>query len=295
MNLTSAILRDRKQLTYDVFEFEFETKEPFNFKAGQFVTIEVPAQAVAVAPAVTGPATDTPSPKPVFRSYSISSRPSANSTDSATANDTQKNRFSLLVKILENGIGSSYLKSLEPNTTDPNKSTINFLGPLGHFTFKSSQTTQDQNKNILFVATGTGLASIKSIIEDELVNKGNKQSLTLFFGLRHIRDIFYKEFFDNLAKKFPNFSYTLTLSQPETPNWEGSGGAVGRVTNLIETMTTQTNKLDQANTSTSSNNTINPLTTEAYICGLKDMVESVSTLLIQKGLSKESVHFERFN
>ena len=63
------------------------------------------------------------------------------------------------------------------------------IGPNGKFNF-----TSESSKNILFIATGTGVAPLKSIIEDQL-NKGNEQSMHLLFGVRHIKDIFYKDHF----------------------------------------------------------------------------------------------------
>ena len=252
MDLKTATLTKHTQLTYDVFELTFETEATdFLHEAGQFVTIQVPQ-----------PPTEENGPL-FMRSYSISSRP-------------KSGYFELCVKRIENGRGSTYLNSLKPGDK------ISFLGPLGHFTFK---TTQDQN--VLLIATGTGIAPIKSILEDQLQNTNADapapQQFQLLFGARHIKDIFYKAELDTLTEKHPNFKYILTLSQPELEDWEAQGGSVGRVTAHLE-------KLDVGPDSQFS-----PPSTDAYICGLKDMVLQVQEMLQQKGLPKEAVYFERFN
>ncbi len=257
MNFKTATLTKHTPLTYDVFELAFETEDTnFQHEAGQFVTIKVPQ-----------PEKAPNAPPLLMRSYSISSRPAPG-------------HFELCIKQVENGRGSTYLNSLKPGEK------ISFLGPLGHFTFKSSP-----EKRILFVATGTGIASIKSIIEDQLKHRlkstnastAAPRQFQLLFGARHIKDIFYKTELDALAKKYPNFKYTLTLSQPESPDWETQGGKIGRVTAHLEKLEL---KPDEP---------FDPKHTDAYVCGLKDMVLQVTEMLQQKGLPKEAVYFERFN
>jgi len=85
------------------------------------------------------------------------------------------------------------------------------------------------------------------------------------------RRIFYKNFFENLAKKYTNFRFDLTLSRPETEKWQGLNG---RVTKILEAM-----QIDTKNT-------------EVYICGLKDMIEEVTVLLKNKGVKEEAIQVE---
>ncbi|MFA4891000.1 MAG: FAD-dependent oxidoreductase [Candidatus Gracilibacteria bacterium] len=256
MDLKTATLTKHTPLTYNIFELAFEAEDStFKHEAGQFVTVNIPQPE------------GEPNGPILMRSYSISSQP-------------KPGYFELCVKQIENGHGSAYLNSLKPGEK------ISFLGPLGHFTFKSGSDSQ-----ILLIATGTGIAPIKSIIENQLKHQlqstnastAAPQQFQLLFGVRHIKDIFYKDFFDQLAKKYPNFKYTLTLSQPESPDWEASGGKIGRITAHLE-------KLDF-----SPNEPFDPKRTNAYVCGLKDMVLQVTEMLQQKGLPKEALYSERFN
>jgi len=240
MNLNKAVLKKKTFVTRDVVELCFEVFGPANgaeflHKAGQFVSVKVDK---------------------IFRSYSISSRP-------------QKNYFELCVKVVENGLASNYLANLEEGNE------IEFLGPIGNFTFQKQNESQPQ-KTTIFIGTGTGIAPLKSIIEDEL-EKGWSGKIYLMYCVRYIKDIFYKEFFEKLAAKHKNFTFDITLSRPEDPSWEKSGGKTGRVTDLLRNM-----QLD-------------PSATETYTCGLKEMVEETTSILQQKGLLSEAIHFERFN
>jgi NAD(P)H-flavin reductase len=188
----------------------------------------------------------------IFRSYSISSKP-------------QKNYFELCIKVIENGLASNYLANLKEGNE------IEFLGPIGNFTFQNQQ-----GQTALFIGTGTGIAPLKSIIKEEL-EKGWPDKIHLLFGVRYIKDIFYKEFFEKLAVKYKNFTFDLTLSRPENESWAKEGGKIGRVTDLLKNLE------------------LNPAKTSAYICGLKEMVTETTEILQQKGLLKEALYFERFN
>ncbi|MBI5754523.1 FAD-dependent oxidoreductase [Candidatus Peregrinibacteria bacterium] len=234
MPLNTAILKKKQQFTDDVIELEFETSQPFNFVAGQFVTYKI--------------ADKIP---PCFRAYSISNAPLKDGNILATC-----------LKVVPNGRGSNWLNTLKIGDK------VEFMGPSGKLTFKTLP-----EKLALFIATGTGITPMKSIIEDELA-KGNTQKMHLLFGLRYIKDIFYKEHFENLAKNHPNFTFDMSLTRPENDSWAGSKG---RVTEIL-------NKTD-----------LDPKNTEVYMCGLKDMILEVTNLLKSKGFEDSAIHDEKYN
>lgn len=238
MDFKKAKLKKHINLTPDVIELTFESLQKFEFKAGQFISVKISSQENEKAPTI--------------RIYSIADRP-------------ENQSFQLCVKVLENGIGSNYLNNLKEGEE------MEFLGPMGAFVF-----TTTPEKEALFIATGTGLSPLKSILEDELKFKNNTQKMHLVFGLRYIKDIFYKDFFDSLAQKYPNFTYTFALSQPEDPSWQEQGGFVGRVTNLLKELP------------------LNPEETETYACGIKVMVDETTKILQEKGIPPEAIHSENF-
>lgn len=234
MPLNTATLKTKQQFTDDVIELVFETPQPFNFKAGQFVTYKI--------------ADKMP---PCFRAYSISTPPIKDGNTVATC-----------LKVIPGGRGSNWLNTLKIGDT------VEFMGPSGKLIFQTPP-----EKSIIFIATGTGITPMKSLIEDEL-NKGNKQKMHLLFGLRYIKDVFYKDHFEELAKKHPNFTVEYTLSRPENDSWTGSKG---RVTEILEKMA------------------IDPKNTEFYMCGLKDMIIEVTNLLKTKGMDEKDIHDEKYN
>ncbi len=228
-----ASLSKRIEFTDDVVELHFESEDLFKFEAGQFVTFKIEDQV-----------------PPCFRAYSICTCPGEN-----------KNHFATCLKVIEGGRGSNWLNSLKIGDK------LNFIGPSGNFTFKNPE------KNAFFIATGTGITPLISMISDQLKN-GNKNQIHLLFGLRHISHIIYKDFFDGLVAKYSNFSYEITLSRPENESWKGK---VGRVTKTL-------NECD-----------LDPKNTDYYICGLKAMIEEAEEILKSKDVPEEAIHLEKYD
>ncbi|HVG02845.1 MAG TPA: hypothetical protein VM842_08135, partial [Nitrospira sp.] len=146
--------------------------------------------------------------------------------------------------------GSTFLFGLRAG------SRTEFKGPAGAFYLRD-----DGTRDLLFVATGTGIAPLRSMIMAQL-ERASVQSVTLFWGLRSQRDLYLQEELDALARAHPTFSYVTTLSQPE-PDWHGVSG---RVTALIEQRITSVSNLS------------------VYLCGGSGMIKDVTTKLHAKGL-----------
>jgi CDP-4-dehydro-6-deoxyglucose reductase len=91
-------------------------------------------------------------------------------------------------------------------------------GPLGTFFLR-----EDSAKPIVFVASGTGFAPIKSIIEHAL-HKGVTRPMVLYWGGRRPKDLYM----DALARQWP-IDYVPVISDalPED-NWSGRAGFVHR-------------------------------------------------------------------
>jgi NAD(P)H-flavin reductase len=81
----------------------------------------------------------------------------------------------------------------------------------------------NDNTEIAFICTGTGVAPFRAMIKELLLNRRIKNNLKLFFGCRNQEELLYKEEFESLAKNHPNFQYYPVLSR-ET--WSGLNGYV---------------------------------------------------------------------
>ncbi len=225
MELVQASVSRVEDLTHDVRAIELELLEPrtLTFKPGQFVSFEVPKAG---------------QPRPVTRPYSIASPPS------------QSDRMLLVLNLVPGGPGSTYLFSLRKGDR------TQFKGPAGSFYLRD-----DPTRDLLFVATGTGIAPFLSMIPAQL-ERASSQSVTLFWGLRSQRDLYLQDILRGWAHTYSNFSFVTTLSRPE-PGWEGP---IGRVTALVEQRILTTKNL------------------AVYVCGGHAMIKDVTKILNQKGL-----------
>ncbi len=179
----------------------------------------------------------------VSRAYSIASRPDEKS-------------FCLAIKLIEGGRGSEFLRGLSVG------SVLNIKGPFGHFV-----VDPESQKDLVLVATGTGLAPMRSIVSD-LIDTGRK--MTLIFGVRHVEDIFLKDEFEKLDSEHENFNFKLTLSKPD----ESWTGLKGRVTDYLEGF--------------------DPGNIQIYICGSKLMVSEVREYFLSAGVPESDIKNEVF-
>ncbi len=100
---------------------------------------------------------------------------------------------------------------------------LRFEGPHGTFFLR-----EDSQKPIVFVASGTGFAPIKSMIEYAL-NKNISRPMTLYWGARRPKDLYLNELPLKWAAEHPDFKYVPVISEslPED-QWTGRTGFVHR-------------------------------------------------------------------
>lgn len=103
------------------------------------------------------------------------------------------------------------------------KDILRFEGPLGTFFMR-----EDSDKPIIFVASGTGFAPIKSIIEHAFHLDTGRQ-MVLYWGGRRPADIYMGELAGQWQQEHDNFTFIPVVSDaaPED-NWTGRTGLVHR-------------------------------------------------------------------
>ena len=169
------------------------------------------------------------------------------------------NKIEICLNYIPLGKASHYLFSLKGGEA------LMIDGPYG--IFKLRQSSNDK----LFICTGTGVAPLRAMIQ-ELMEKSAKEQLTLIFGERTERELLYRKEFEALQRKHKNFRYVPTLSR-ENEKWKGERGYVQAV---VQKYIKQPEK------------------TEAYICGMKEMVDDAKAVLLQLGVPKDNIMTEKF-
>ena len=172
------------------------------------------------------------------------------------ASNPRKGSLDIVIKIVANGLITPTINKMKVGDE------LTVLGPMGTFTIK------DKAKPIIFISTGTGIGPFRSMILDLLEN-GCKNNITLLTGYRNEEDVLYDNEFNDLMDKNKNFFYHKILSQDE--NFSKKGW----VQKLVE-------------------QNLNP-NNHYYICGLKDMVNSVRELLEKNNIPQDNIFFEKYD
>jgi len=83
------------------------------------------------------------------------------------------------------------------------------------------------DKHVVFVGTGTGLAPYMSMLRTHLVC-GGKRHFAVLHGARHSWDLGYRSELETLDRMCPNFSYLPSISRPQEEDvpWGGETGYI---------------------------------------------------------------------
>lgn len=177
--------------TFNTRRFFFEVPElsQFDFKPGQFVTLDLPIHEKK---------------NKRWRSYSIASWPDGTNT------------FELVIVLLEGGAGTSYLFN-EVKEGDE----LIFRGPQGVFTLPETL-----EEDYYFICTGTGIAPFRSMLHEIATKNIPRKDVYLIFGTRTKDTLLYFDELTALAKNYPGIHYIPVLSREQ---WEGEHGYVHKV------------------------------------------------------------------
>ncbi|OIN91574.1 hypothetical protein AUJ42_01645 [Candidatus Collierbacteria bacterium CG1_02_44_10] len=187
----------------------------------------------------------------VRRSYSIASLPNENVID-------------LLVDVTPMGVGSKYILGLKVGDS------VEVLAFLGRFTIDSLLLFE--TKQILFLATGAGIAPFKPMIEDLLYRKHFANEVRLVWGMRHPEELYWLKELDNINRDFDNFKHDIVISKP-TEDWPGFAGHVDTVVNQLEQDWSKT---------------------LVYLCGAPNMIKEMEKNLKEKGVREEHIFYEKY-
>jgi CDP-4-dehydro-6-deoxyglucose reductase, E3 len=101
------------------------------------------------------------------------------------------------------------------------KEILRIEGPFGSFFLR-----EDSDKPIVLLASGTGFAPIKAIIE-HMEFKGITRPAVLYWGCRSRADLYLHEWALAAAERLPNLRYVPVLSEPKAEDgWTGRAGFV---------------------------------------------------------------------
>lgn len=173
-----GIVQRVEQATENTRRYWIELPETpvFDFKPGQFVTLDLPIHEQR---------------NKRWRSYSIASSPDGS------------NVIELVIVYLEGGLGTTYFFNEVKEGSE-----LILRGPQGVFTLP-----EEIEHDIFMICTGTGIAPFRSMVNHIMKNSLAHHKLHLIFGTRYKGDLLYEDEMRALEAAMPNFKYHPVLSR----------------------------------------------------------------------------------
>jgi Na+-transporting NADH:ubiquinone oxidoreductase subunit F len=164
------------------------------------------------------------------------------------------------------GIMSSFIFNLKPG----DHAIVS--GPYGEFFAKET------DNEMVFIGGGAGMAPMRAHIFDQLKRRHSTRKMSFWYGARSLKEMFYKEEFDELAEINDNFDWHLALSEPQPEDdWTGLTGFIHSVLH------------DEYLSKHAA-----PEDCEYYLCGPPMMNVAVIKMLDSLGVPKENILLDDF-
>jgi ferredoxin--NADP+ reductase len=237
-----------------------------DFMPGQFAVLGLPG--VAPRHPLSDSEDTPPDPaKMIRRAYSIAS------------SSLQREYMDFYLALVGSG-------ALTPRLFALNMGDRLWLGPKvsGMFTF--DQVPED--KNVVMIATGTGLAPYMSMLTTHLMCNSARR-IAILHGARNSWDLGYRAELLNLQHLCHNFTYIATISRPanESTPWTGRVG-------YVQELWTSGTVADAWGFQPTPENT------HIFLCGSPGMIDQTSAMLCEEGYREHSrkqpgqIHVERY-
>ena len=164
------------------------------------------------------------------------------------------------------GAGSSYVWSLKPGDS------VTAIGPFGEFHIKPTQ------REMIYLGGGSGMAPLRAHISNLLETRHSPRKITYWYGTRSRQELFYQDYFEDLARRHPNFSFHLALSEPLPEDaWQSHAG-------LIHEVARETQLRSHPNLKA----------VEFYLCGPPAMIRACTSMLDELGVNPDQIAYDEF-
>ena len=192
----------------------------------------------------------------IRRSYSLCSAP-------------HENRWTVGIKRVEGGVFSNYaVHELSVG------STLEVLPPMGNFNYP---TDPNHAKHVVLFAAGSGITPILSIIKS-ILHEEPASTVTLFYGNKGFSQVMFAEEIEQIKNSFLTRFRVFHIFSRES---QGIPIQKGRIDG------DRIKALDRAFLTGIAID-------DVFVCGPETMILAVKDYFLDKGLSKDKIHFELF-
>lgn len=164
------------------------------------------------------------------------------------------------------GVGSSYVFNLRPGEE------VTAIGPFGDFHIKPTQ------KEMVYIGGGAGMAPLRAHLSHLLETENSARKISFWYGARSRQELFYGDYFRELARAHPNFTFHEALSSPlPEDDWQGLRGFIHEV--ALDHHLLQHTDLTAV---------------EFYLCGPPPMIKACTKMLAELGVAVGQISYDEF-
>jgi MocE subfamily Rieske [2Fe-2S] domain protein len=201
-------------------------------------------------------------PGPCRRNYSLASNPAID----------KHLRFNIRLATPPRGVkcnagsGSSYVFSLKPGDI------LTAIGPFGEFHVKETE------REMVYLGGGAGMAPLRAHLSYLLETRKTSGLVSYWYGARSLQEMFYQDYFEDLAQQNENFSFHLALSEPlPEDRWQSHTGFIHEVL--------KREYLDAHP---------NPQSIAYFLCGPPAMIQAATVMLKNLGVPPTQIAYDEF-
>ncbi len=164
------------------------------------------------------------------------------------------------------GTGSSYIFGLKPGDT------VTAIGPFGGFHVRQT------GREMVYLGGGAGMAPLRSHLSHLLEVQKTSTPISFWYGARSLQELFYQDYFADLASRHENFRFHVALSEPQPDDrWTSHTGFIHEVL--------QREYLDKHP---------DPRQIDYFLCGPPVMIQAATVMLKNLGVPAAQILYDEF-
>ena len=273
--LSFKVIRNKNVATF-IKELELEPidNHSINYQPGQYIHLSIPPHKTSFSEfQIQEPYRSKWEERSLLNSWAESTIHSKRNYSLATNPSTDPTlKFNVRIALspdpdsVSAGTGSSYVFNLKEGDI------VKLSGPYGDF------LTKESDREMVYLGGGAGMAPLRSHLSHLFETQKTKRKISFWYGARAVDELFYQEYFNDLAESNPNFSFNIALSDPDpSGQWVGKTGFIHECL-LNEYLASHPN----------------PTEIEYYLCGPPAMIQASMEMIKNLGVSDEMIAFDEF-
>jgi Na+-transporting NADH:ubiquinone oxidoreductase subunit F len=164
------------------------------------------------------------------------------------------------------GAGSAYIFGLQPGDR------ISATGPFGAFHILPTQ------REMVYLGGGAGMAPLRSHLSYLFETQKTERRVSYWYGARSLKELFYQDYFADLASRHPNFTFHVALSEPRPEDrWRSYTGYIHEILQREYLAAHR-----------------DPTQIEYYLCGPLPMVRAAVKMLEGLGVARDQIIADEF-